>query len=188
MLLTPPPRQPLSLLSENSMPLTPPSPLEQQSQRFGKPTNSHRLDDLCKPFVPTETKSNNSWATGVFKCWVVARNSNSHTTVETFPEDILEKKYPCSILDRELAAFVLEARRVDGNPYPGNTIKNILAALLTVMKENQGAVNIISFMELSTREKYYPQLNNALDWQLRTLRSNGIGIERKRADIMRLSM
>ena len=44
------------------------------------------------------------------------------------------------------------------------------------MKENQSVVNVISFMEKSTREKYYPQLNNALDHQLRMLRSNGIGI------------
>ena len=52
-----------------------------------------------------------------------------------------------------MAAFVLEARRVDGNPYPGNLI---LSALFRVMKENHHVVNVISFMEKSAREKYYP--------------------------------
>lgn len=31
-------------------------------------------------------------STGVFRLWVVARNSDSHATGETFLEDILEKK------------------------------------------------------------------------------------------------
>ena len=73
--------------------------------------------------------------------------------------------------------FVIEARRVDGNYYPGNTLKNTLSALFRVMKEQQGAINVVSFMEKPSREKFYPQLNNAFNRQLRMLRSSGVGIE-----------
>lgn len=186
--------QPLELefpdvLTPPSLPSTPRQPLQElpgstPCQRFGKPSHRDDLNELCKPYIPATTKSNNSWATGVFKSWVKERNANANTTGERFPADLLETRYPTAIVDRTLSAFVIEARRVDGNFYPGNTLKNILSALFRVMKEQQGAVNVVSFMEKASREKVYPQLNNAFDRQLRMLRSSGIGIERKRAQVI----
>ena len=187
-----------AVLSPQSLPATPKHrPLEElpqnsvststtvaQNQRFGKPSHRNDLNELCKPYIPPATKSNNSWATGVFRSWVAERNTNGNNTGETFPTDLLETWYPTPIIDRALAAFVIEARRVNGNYYPGNTLKNILSALFRVVKEQQGAVNVVSFMEKPSREKFYPQLNNAFDRQLRMLRSSGIGIERKRAQVI----
>lgn len=60
-------------------------------------------------------------------------------------------------------AFVIEARRADGKLYPGSTIKNILAALYRVMKENLGPRHVVNFIEKASREQTYPQLQNALD-------------------------
>ena len=82
-------------------------------------------------------------------------------------------------MDLALASFVLESRRKDGQCYPPNTLKNILAAIHRVMKERHGAKNVISFMDSDKREKCYPQLNNAMDHKFLLLRVNGIGIERK---------
>lgn len=179
-----------AVVSPQSLPATPKQPLEElpqnslststtvaHKQRFGKPSHRNDLNELCKPYIPPTTKSNNSWATGVFRSWVAERNANANNIGETFPTDLLETRYPTPIIDRALAAFVIEARRVDGNYYPGNTLKNILSALHRVMKEQQGAINVVSFMEKLSREKFYPQLNNAFDRQLRMLRSSGIGIE-----------
>ena len=98
-----------------------------------------------------------------FKSWIKSRNAS---TEEKYPADLLEVRYPFHVIDRTLAAFVIEARRVDGNHYPGTTLKNIMAALFRVMKENQGAANVTSFVEKASREKYYPQLNATLDRQL----------------------
>ena len=98
-----------------------------------------------------------------FKSWITSRNA---PTEEKYPADLLEVRYPFHVIDRTLAAFVIEARRVDGNHYPGTTLKNIIAALFRVMKENQGAANVTSFVEKASREKYYPQLNATLDRQL----------------------
>ena len=97
---------------------------------------------------------------------------------------MLEVSHPSLVVDRVLAAFVLEARRADGKYYPGSTLKNILSALFRVMKKNIGAANLVSFVEKSSREKSYPKLHNAMDWQLRMLRNNRIGVERKRAQII----
>ena len=59
-----------------------------------------------------------------------------------------------------------------------------MAALFRVMKENQGAANFMSFIEKTSREKYYPQLNSSLDRQLRMFRNSGIGTEHKRAEVI----
>ena len=71
-----------------------------------------------------------------------------------------------------------------GNCYPGSTLKNILTALLWVMKLNQGASNVIGFADKAEQEKHYPFLHNPLDRILRQLREHGIDIERKRASII----
>ena len=52
------------------------------------------------------------------------------------------------------------------------------------MKENQGAAQVTTFLNETLREKLYPQLHNAFDRQLRLLRDIGIGVERKRAQVI----
>ena len=128
--------------------------------RFTKLLSTEELDWLCTPFVPQQTKS------------------------KKFPVDILQAHYEASVVDQALAAFVLEAKRMDGNYYPGTTIRNILSAIHRVMKANLGAVNVKSFIDKKERERFYPQLNSALDRQLRMLQMNGIGVGRKRAQVI----
>ena len=55
---------------------TAPSP----KPRFPPPLQGSLLDSMCRPVVPSSTKNNNSWATGVFKAWVSARNSAPHVS------------------------------------------------------------------------------------------------------------
>ena len=104
-----------------------------------------------------------------------------------FPIDLLEVQYAVDVVDRTLAAFIIEVRKAAGTYYPGASLKNILAALHRKMKECQGAIHVTTFLNAKLCEKYYPQLNNALDRQLRFLRQNGIGIEHMRAEIITLS-
>lgn len=109
--------------------------------RFGPPIGKDRPKDLCTQFVPDCTRSNNNWAVWVFKMWVSSRNQLSPD--DLLPDDLLEVRYPLEIQDKTPAAFILEARRANSKPYPGTTLKNIVAALFRVMKQNQGAVNIM---------------------------------------------
>ena len=155
------------------------SPLS--DSRFTKLSSTEELDQLCTPFVPQQTKNNNTWAQGVFKNWLLCRNASKDPTIEKFPVDILQTHYETIVVDRALAAFVLEAMRMDGNYYPGTTIRNILSA---IHKANLGAVNVKSFIDKKERERFYPQLNSGLDHQLRMLRMNGIGVERKCAQVI----
>ena len=96
---------------------------------------------------------------------------------------MLEAPYSPRVLDSWLSLFVLEARCGDGDYYPPGTVQNLLVALFRVYKANQGAL-VHSFMNKSEREKYFPKLHNALDRQLRMLRSCGIGVERRSAAVV----
>ena len=132
--------------------------------RFASPIRKEEFDDICQPFVPDRTRSNNNWATRVFKAWV--SNRNQICPDDVLPEDLLEVRYPLEVQDNALAAFILEARRADGKPYPGTTLRNIVAALFRVMKQHQGAANVVSFIDKGSREKYFPRYHNALDRML----------------------
>ena len=115
---------------------------------FVAPIRSDEFDDIFRPFVPECTRSNNNWATKVFTSWVIARNKICPN--EKLLEDLLQVQHPLEIQGKALVAFVLEARRMDGKPYPGTTQKNIVAALFRVMKQHQGAANVISFIDRGT--------------------------------------
>ena len=53
-----------------------------------------------------------------------------------------------------------------------------------VMKEKLGAKEVITFVEKSSQESYYPHLHNALDRQIRMLLVDGIGLERKKPEVI----
>ena len=112
---------------------------------------------------------------------MVSTRNASTSSGEAIPFDLLEVQYPVEAQDQALATFILEARRADGNFYPDSTLKNILAALFRVLKQHQGAANVQSFVERSSREKNF---HNALDHILRLLRQKGIGVERKQAELI----
>lgn len=67
------------------------------------------------------------------------------------PENLLVRavfQYPTvpttDTVDIILSSFILEARRRDGNCYPSNTLKNILAAIYRMMIANYGASKVVT--------------------------------------------
>ena len=143
-------------------------------RRFAKPLSREQARQQTQPYVPKRTQQSNNWALGVFKLWVASRNKE--TTLESAaqcPTDLLEAPYSPRVLDSWLSLFVLEVRGwgLLSSRYCPKPVGP------RVYKANQGAL-VHSFMNKSEREKYFPKLHNALDRQLRMLRSCGIGVER----------
>ena len=75
---------------------------------------------------------NSRWAVNVFDQWVAFRNSQPNALLKC-RTNLLERVYPTTVIDDWLAAFILEARRIDGDFYPDSTLKNILAALFRMI-------------------------------------------------------
>ena len=97
------------------------------------------------------------------------RNQCPSNATEVFPTDLNDTAPPLPVIDRTLAAFILEARRADGAYYPGSTLKTILSALHRKIKGCQGAANVTTVLNNQLQEKYYPQLHNAFDRKMRAL-------------------
>ena len=56
------------------------------------------------------------------------------------------------------------------------------------MKANMGAVNVPNFIDKRQQEMYFPHLHNASDGHLKMLRSKGVGVSHKRAEVITVEM
>ena len=95
--------------------------------RFPQLLSASQIEQKCKPSIPKNTQVNTSWAVSVLDQWVAHRNSQAHSVDEWCPDNLLIIAHPTDKVDYWLAAFILEARRKDGQYYPPNTVKNIPA-------------------------------------------------------------
>ena len=96
--------------------------------RFASPLTEKQIAEYYQPSIQKNTRRNTSWGVGIFKEWCNCHNKDPRTS-KLCPKDLLQASYPTTVVNYWLATFVLEARRKDGDYYPGNTLKNLLAAL-----------------------------------------------------------
>ena len=126
------------------------------TDRFLSPYHKEELDHLCRPFLPDRTQSKNNWATHVYKTWEATRNQMSPDGI--LPADLFEVRYPLDIKDRTLQHLSWRPNELTEHPQEHH------CSTFWVMKANQGALNVVSFVE-----KYFPRYHNALDCALRAL-------------------
>ena len=111
-----------------------------------------------------------NWVVKVFKDWVTRQNLDVNV-VEKCPIDLLENEnIGVDALDKWLAMFVLEVRKSDGTYYSPTSLKGLLAGIQRYMKEKH-PVSVPKM--LSRNDSSFVKLMNALDGQLRMLRSAG---------------
>ena len=87
---------------------------------------------ISKGFVPPNAKKNTAWAVKVFEEWRLARKEVTCDS-EHCPD--LLSNLTAEALNHWIPKFIVEARNVDGSPYPPRSIKQILAALQRHMRE-----------------------------------------------------
>ena len=146
-----------------------------KSKRFKPPTSESEMMEITKGFVPENTKKSTTWATRVFKEWVLERNVSAE---EQCPVDLVQKPDP-KLLNFWLCRFVTEVRKKDGSPYPPRSIHLILAGLQRIVLEI--SPNAPKFFDQS--DSTYRDLRRSCDTIYRELRSQGIGTEINRTPI-----
>jgi hypothetical protein len=115
-----------------------------------------------------------------FDQWIKSRNDNPAVLIEC-PADLLEAPYPDDVLDHWLAAFIHEIRNADGGLYTPDSINCITAGTQCYLRCNLGtkAPNIVD-----RKCHRFPLKRNALDHVFRKLRSEGVGVVKKRAAVI----
>ena len=81
----------------------------------------------------TANKKQQHVSSGCVQELVAVQNASKDPTIEKFPVDILQTDYEKSVVDQALAAFVSEAKRMDGNYYPGTSFVGHFDHLFTFL-------------------------------------------------------
>ena len=135
--------------------------------RFRSPQKRETMQEICKGFVPANTKKATGWAIGVFNSWRAERNQRSE---EKCPAQLLEKP-TVKELNYCLSRFVVEVRRGDQQPYPPTSISNILSSLYRYSREHDPECPNF----LNRRNVAFKELNVAIYVHYRELHQAGVG-------------
>ena len=147
--------------------LQPPSPRKQQSSlRFAAPLSDDCIQACIREAIPKNTRDQTGWAVRVWEAW---RNSRQ----DDIPELLAMNKEE---MGSWLSKFLLEARRMDGNEYTGNTLHQMLCGLLRYLRLN-GRQEIDFFKDIA-----FKNMLAVLDSKMKNLRRNGIGVVTKQAE------
>ena len=137
------------------------------------------MEQICKGFVPENTKKCTNWAVKVFEQWRVQRNATTDDDGKLCPSNVLDCP-KASELNYWLSRFVVEARREDGNPYPARTLSNLVAGLYRHCRESDAACP--NFM--NRKDPAFKELNGAIQVRSRELREVGVGAVVKHASVI----
>ena len=90
------------------------------------------MDKLSKPCTPKNTETSTKWALENFHSWLSHRNNGAKCDIDRCPESLLED-IDSTQLNKWLAAYIAETRKVNGDPYPPSTLQSLLSGILRHM-------------------------------------------------------
>ena len=150
-----------------------PQPCPPQPTRFST-ASKEELATLAKPYAPKKTEDSTQWAVRNLTTWMQHRNTSQ--SGDKCPEDLLQTMDPQQ-LNHWLSVFVVETRKVNGEPYPPATLHNILSGILRYMRTLDAKCPNI----LNKDDPYFKTLSNTMDSLFRKLRKEGFGCDKKHA-------
>ena len=107
-------------------------PSEAETFRFNEPVTNDDLVAFKNVGDNTYTQRSTNWSMRLWSDWRNERNNR--TDGVDFVSDLLDLNDES--LNKYLSFIILEIRRVDGKPYPPNTLYSIVCGLLRYMKEH----------------------------------------------------
>ena len=100
---------------------------------------------------------------------------NTEDEFDKCPEDLLVKMDP-EQLNHWLSIFIVETRKVTGEPYPPTTIHRILSGILRYMRSLDAKKCPNFFAKKNPR---FQTFHNTMDSVFRELRKQGVGSDKK---------
>ena len=139
------------------------------TSRFAKPKTEQDVLLAQANAVPQNTSKTTNWCINLWEQW----RKNRKDLCGNYPPPI----YLCTIesLNSWLCKFILEIRRKDGKEYPPRTIYAISCGLLRHVRERCPGINFFKDSEFDSFRK-------TLDGEMRRLRAQGLGVQRKQAE------
>lgn len=152
------------------------------STRFSDPVSSSDIKIQQQAGVPKKTRQANNWTLNLWKDWARHRNARPETLLEMGPNVVIPEDI-CLLSDCDLnfwmQRFIVEIRRKDGSEYPPNTLTQIVAGLQRHLRSVCVGRQINFFKE---EDLFFREFRKTLDARMKLLTSQGIGVDKKRAD------
>lgn len=150
--------------------------------RFAEPLTEEQIEKKVQESKPQNTRKNTAWGVAVYEAWRKQRNEKSGSTPEALFPSLLEGEV--SAIDRSLAMFFQETRRKDGKPYPGHTLYQLACGLQRYMRENRQDALTFNLVDVRNPDPRFTRSRAALDARMKEVTSAGVGIMRKKADVL----
>uniref|UniRef100_T1JUA8 ZMYM2-like/QRICH1 C-terminal domain-containing protein n=1 Tax=Tetranychus urticae TaxID=32264 RepID=T1JUA8_TETUR len=141
------------------------------SERFGHQYDDDAVRDFIRCAIPKNTLKHDEWAKKMWLDWRSSRKSDPES--ESPPECIYGMKKKDEV-DKWVTRFILEVRNANGEEYNPTSLKCLAAAIQRILRSNgyDGPGLMTNGSPVCV----------ALNAKLKHLKSNGIGLEVKRAD------
>ena len=150
-----------------------PFPVEQQPHpaRFAEPKSNSEVQQAQASAVPDNTQRTTAWCLNIWHEWSASRRERSY--------DYPPPPHICTVkqLNEWLCNFVLEIRRKDGNKYPPNTLYSVCCGILRHVRSYLPEINFFNQPE-------FDAFRRTLDGEMKRLRSQGLGVKKKRAEAL----
>jgi hypothetical protein len=146
-----------------------------EMERFPPPVTKKDLDNISQSAVPINTRKRNNWAVKTFEKWSIQRNNRSGNNdkilkpLEAMTDEEIKKW---------LGFFVVEVRKEDGSLYPGRSVLSLVMGIQAHLRLNcKKTLNIMNDNE-------WQDFRQILDGIMKCTTAQGVGIERKQADVI----
>ena len=101
---------------------------------YASPKGKATVQSARVASTPTKTKEQTEWAVKVWKEWALSRNTRFLSDKQPFSTTFCE--LTVSEMDFWLSRFVLEVRKRNGDPYPPNTLYQLICGLQHQLREH----------------------------------------------------
>ncbi|XP_071114617.1 uncharacterized protein KIAA1958-like [Haliotis cracherodii] len=145
--------------------------------RFSNPVSEQDLESLCNSAFSQNTENKSRWALNVFQAWVKERQSRGLRDDVLLNPDIIALSHRETDLNKTLMRFLVEVRNQKGEEYRGNTLYELIASLQYYLRRHDVEINVYE-------SPYFKGMRNVLDARMKSLAKQGIGIEKRQANVV----
>ena len=146
------------------------------SGRFGKEFEKEDLEQLVENGLSKKAESKSRWAVSLFKDWLGSRSEFSDDRLRiAVKKDI--KDIENVDLNELMCYFLAEVKNQQGGDYMPNTLYEIAAAIQHHIRQTG---RFVSFYD----DQCFEKMRKVLDAKMKELSKRGLGLEKKKADVI----
>jgi len=152
--------------------------MSDEKQRFGRIMSDEEVSTAIKKQIPQNTKNHANWAMKTFNDWRKARIQNNITNekcLQVFndPEEMTKED-----LNYLLKFFIHEVRRIDGQKYPRDSLKQLFAGIQYYFR------NTLKKPFSLFTDEVFSDARNSLDAAMKQACQENRGVRKRKANVI----